>query len=66
MPGSPAEAAGLQVGDLLKELDGDAIDTIQDFQAVLASHEPGDRVHVVFIRDGGSRETDVVLTERKR
>ncbi len=65
MPGSPAEAAGLAAGDLLVEMDGRAIDTIQDFQAVLAEHAPGDEVSIRFVRGGESREGKVTLAERR-
>ncbi len=65
MPGSPAETAGLAAGDLLVEMDGRAIDTIQDFQAVLAEHAPGDEVAIRFVRGGETRAAKVTLTERR-
>ena len=66
MPGGPAEEAGLQAGDLVVDLDGETIDTIQDFQAALAARRPGDRVKVRFLRGGESREAEVTLRERNR
>jgi hypothetical protein len=66
MPGSAAEEAGLAEGDLLVELDGDALDTIHDFQATLSAHEPGDAVVVKFVRGDETREATVTLRERKR
>lgn len=65
MPGSPAEAAGLAAGDVLVELGGQTIDTIYDFQAVLAEHAPGDSVDVTFLREGVKREARVTLAERR-
>jgi hypothetical protein len=65
MPGSPAESAGLVTGDLLVEVAGSGIDTIQDFQAVLAARAPGDTVTVRFVRDGQERSVPVVLAERR-
>jgi hypothetical protein len=65
MPKGPAEEAGLREGDLLIELDGTTIDTIHDFQAVLAAHAPGDTVSVKYVREGGTREAKVMLRERK-
>ena len=66
MPGGPAEAAGLQQGDLLVEVDGMTLDTIADFQAALAGHEPGDEVGVKYLREGEELTTRVTLAERKR
>jgi hypothetical protein len=66
MPGGAAEEAGLQAGDLLVEMDGEAVDTIQDFQAVLSARQPGDRLHVRFMRSGIAREANVTLRERNR
>jgi hypothetical protein len=65
MPGSPAEAAGLAAGDLLVEMDGRAIDTIYDFQGVLAEHAPGDSIVVKYLRGGETREARVTLAERR-
>jgi hypothetical protein len=66
MPGSPAEQAGLAKGDVLVEVDGTAIDTIEDFQAVLAAHEPGDEVLVKYQRGAELLEAKVTLRERSR
>jgi S1-C subfamily serine protease len=65
MPGTPAEAAGLRAGDLLVEMDGRAIDTIQDFQAALADRSPGDRVVVRYVRGGETITVEVTLAERR-
>jgi hypothetical protein len=65
MPKGPAEAAGLRQGDLLIELNESPIDTIHDFQAVLASRAPGDTVRVKYVRDGTTQQTKVILSERK-
>ena len=65
MPGSPAESAGLAAGDLVVEMDGQTIDTIQDFQGVLAEHEPGDVVSVRYVRAGETKQATVTLAERR-
>lgn len=66
MPGGAAEAAGLAAGDVLVELAGMPLDTIQDFQAVLTEHEPGDEVTVRYVRGDETLESAVTLRERKR
>ena len=65
VPGSAAEEAGLTAGDRLVEIDGTALETIYDFQAVLAERAPGDVVTAVFERDGERHTVEVTLKERK-
>ena len=48
----PAEAAGLQGGDVLLELDGETIGDIYDYMEALGKHEKGERVNVVIERAG--------------
>ena len=42
--GSPADDAGLQHGDLITSLDGEALDSAQELIDAIASREPGDTV----------------------
>jgi hypothetical protein len=65
MPKSAAEEAGLQAGDLVIEIDTMKIDTIEDFQAALASKAPGDRIKIRYERSGETKEAEAVLRERK-
>jgi hypothetical protein len=65
MPKSAAEEAGLQAKDLLVEIDGMKLDTIEDFQAALAAKAPGDRIKIRYVREGETKETAAVLRERK-
>jgi S1-C subfamily serine protease len=48
--GSPAEAAGIQRGDLLVELAGTEIRDINDFMYVLRRAKPGEKATVVVLR----------------
>lgn len=60
----PAEKAGLKPGDILVELDGEAV-TEERIGELLARHQPGDTVAVVVIR-GKKRETlKLTLGERR-
>jgi membrane-associated protease RseP (regulator of RpoE activity) len=65
MPKSAAEEAGLRAGDVIVGIDGGAIDTIEDFQAALAAHAPGDTIAVRYLRSGMPGEVDVTLRERQ-
>jgi hypothetical protein len=63
-PGSPAEAAGLQEGDIIVRIDQVEITGLRDLSSALKSHAPGDAVTVVYQRDGQEHQTDVKLVER--
>lgn len=52
---SPAAKAGVQVGDVLVEVDGHAIDDAADVRAALVGKAPGAAFEVRVIRDGGAR-----------
>ena len=51
-PGSPAEAAGLKVGDVLTTLDGRWTSSTADAYAAANGATPGQAVEVVVLRDG--------------
>ena len=53
VPGSPAEAAGFQVGDVLRTLAGEEIDDLRGLSELLERYAPGDRVEIVVIRGAG-------------
>jgi hypothetical protein len=54
-PGSPAEAAGLRAGDVIVELDGTPIASLEEMSAVLFAAHPGKRVEIVVVREGATR-----------
>jgi S1-C subfamily serine protease len=53
--GSPAETAGLQSGDTITAIDGNAVHTVEDIIAALDSHHPGDSVQVTWVDTSGQR-----------
>ena len=57
-PGSPAERAGIQGGDVLVRFAGREIRSIYDYTYALGQQKPGDHVEVVVSRGEG----DVTLT----
>jgi hypothetical protein len=65
IPGSPAEKAGLQQGDVIVEFAGIAVDDLRGYSDVLKSLEPGDEAEVVFLRDGERQRAKVTVVERK-
>ena len=67
--GSPAEAAGIEKGDVITEVDGTSIISTEGAIEKVRSFAPGDKVKLVVLRDGkkevvtavlGKRETDIV------
>ena len=64
VPGSGAERAGLQAGDVLVRLDDTGLQAFSDLRALLDRHRPGDTLHLVYLRDGLDRATSVTLGPR--
>ena len=49
---SPAQTAGLQRGDVILSLDGEAVEDIDGLRRLLAAYDPGDRVRITYVRAG--------------
>jgi putative serine protease PepD len=62
--GTPAESAGLQVGDAITELDGEAIDGSLSLVAQVRERSVGDKVTVRIVRDGQAKTINVTLTNK--
>jgi serine protease Do len=63
-PGGPADQAGIEVDDVIVEVDGTSITSVGELLALLATIEPGTTVEVSFYRDGQQQTVDVTLAER--
>ena len=63
-PGSPAEKAGVLLGDLLVELGGKPVADTDAVQDVLRSNKIGSDVEALFIRGGASVRTKLKLEPR--
>ncbi|MFL5861204.1 MAG: S1C family serine protease [Solirubrobacteraceae bacterium] len=61
--GGPAEAAGLQRGDLLVELDGEPVTDASDLQRLMVHERIGRAVPAVVMRNGRRRTIELVLDE---
>ena len=62
--GSPAEAAGIQPGDIITAIRPDEIDTEHPLDAVLAQNAPGDTIQLSILRGGQQSTVDVTLAVR--
>ena len=63
--GGPAEKAGLQKGDVIVEMAGQAITNIYDYTYALELLKVGQPVKVVYLRGGTRHETELVPAARK-
>ncbi len=65
-PGSPAEKAGLQAGDVIVKLGGKTVRNIEEYTALLGDLSPGDTVEIVVQRAGKEVTVKATLAESKR
>jgi S1-C subfamily serine protease len=61
--GSPAAQAGLRPEDLIIDLNGVAVQTVDDIQRVMVGDLIGAPVHARVLRGGSERELDLVPVE---
>jgi S1-C subfamily serine protease len=79
VPGGPAEKAGLEGGDkevkfqagkyrtggdVVLEIDGHEVVQPDDLARLIATKQPGEKVTLTVLRDGGERQVEVTLGER--
>ena len=64
LPGTPAEKAGLQTGDVIEKIDGVSLNNGQTLGGVLQVHNPGDTVQVVALRNNSSVTLSLTLGDR--
>src|SRR5699024_4372995 len=60
-PGSPAEDAGIEVGDVIRSVDGTAIVQASDLPPIVGNMAPGTKVRMEVFREGRPRNFDVTL-----
>lgn len=64
VPEGPAEAAGLEPGDVIVAIDGNDIVTGEDLTETLSQFEPGDTIEVDIVNADGAETVEVVLAAR--
>ena len=62
-PASPAERGGVQVADVILELDGIPVDSASEYLSLLRTYPPGAKVKLVLLRGEGEIEAVVELAE---
>ena len=62
--GTPAAAAGLQVGDAVTAVDGEAVNGSESLVAQVRERSVGAKVDLTVVRSGTSRQISITLTKR--
>jgi len=64
--GSPADQAGLKVGDTITTVDGKKVTKGAELVGDIASRKPGSKVELGFLRNGKSQDTSVTIADRAK
>ncbi len=64
--GSPAERAGIKVGDTIVSVDGKPVKNGDDLVSDIASRKPGTKVTLGFVRNGKKQEATVTVADRAK
>jgi serine protease Do len=64
--GSPADQAGLKVGDTITTVDGKKVGKGSELVSDIASRKPGSKVKLGFLRNGKEQETTVTIADRAK
>ncbi|MEZ4798458.1 MAG: PDZ domain-containing protein [Flavobacteriales bacterium] len=62
--GTAAETCGLQVGDIITEIDGQNISSSDDIISIIQSKQPGDEIKITYLRDNKKKSVKAMLGER--
>src|ERR1700683_2320670 len=66
VPGSPADQAGLKVGDTIVMVDGKKVTKGSELVADIAARKPGSKVQLDFLRNGKKQDTAVTIADRSK
>jgi S1-C subfamily serine protease len=64
VPDSAADKGGIEVGDVIIEIDGTTVESSADVRSAVTDHEPGDSVELRIVRDGEEQTVEVELGRR--
>jgi serine protease Do len=66
VPGSPADSAGLKVGDTITSVDGKDVKNGDELVADIAGRKPGSKAKLGFVRNGKKEDTTVTIADRSK
>ncbi len=61
---TPAASAGLQVDDIIRQVEGRSVVSLDDIYELLADNDPGDEVEIELLRGQESKTTKIKLEPR--
>ena len=64
--GTPADEAGLKIGDTITSVDGKDVKTGDELVADIAARKPGTKVKLAFVRNGKKQEATVTIADRSK
>ncbi len=64
VPGSPAQKAGLQEGDIVLEVDDKKVSEKNTLSKIIISYKVGDKIRLKVLRDGKETTMEATLAER--
>jgi serine protease Do len=64
--GSPADEAGLKIGDTITSVDGKDVKSGDDLVADIASRKPGSKAKLAFVRNGKKEDATVTIADRSK
>lgn len=62
--GSPAGEAGIEMGDVIRAVDGETMESFKALSSLIRTHSPGDTVTITVEHDGDTNDVDVTLGTR--
>jgi serine protease Do len=66
VPGTPADQAGLKVGDTITTVDGKKVSKGSELVADIAARKPGAKVNLGFVRNGKAQDATVTVADRAK
>lgn len=64
-PGSPADRAGIKIGDVITRIDNQSVEGPRDLSQAVAGMKPGARATLVVFRHGNTQEITVAIDRRQ-
>src|SRR5580700_4371917 len=64
--GTPADEAGLKIGDTITSVDGKDVKSGDDLVADIAARKPGSKAKVAFVRNGKKEDAMVTIADRSK
>lgn len=62
LAGSPADQAGIRVGDIILSVNGEEVNPDQNLADLISKYKPGDTISLKIVRDGKEMEVKVTLS----